>query len=79
MHALTHMDIIFLIVSFAAKSDYDMLELALLSENSCNAVLRAIGRGVSQLFPADLVMQARINGKQTVICYYHQFLQITTK
>ena len=66
MYAFTHIYISSSSTLLAAESNYDMLRLAVLSENSCNAVLRAIGRGVSQMFPADMVVQARINGTQTV-------------
>ena len=41
-----------------------MLRLAVLSENSCSAVLRSIGREVSKMFPPVMVMQAKMNGSE---------------
>ena len=49
------------------EDHYNTLRLAVLSENSCSAVLRSIGREVAEMFPAVMVMQAKINGSEVAM------------
>ena len=43
-----------------AEKHRAMLKLAVLSEHSCEAVLKTVGREVSKLFPQLMVLEERV-------------------